>query len=126
MGLWQLTITGGADLGGSITIGHNNGQWNFGFWASAGEGLSVEYAPLNLGCAPTGTKTGFRGTRSFKIGTEGASVGFEVGGLTGLSFQRSIPTGTGVDISSSTTGEVTPTIGAGGSGFLGWGFHSVW
>jgi RHS repeat-associated protein len=40
LGLWQVTITGGAVLGVQLTFGDNNGQWNFGAHVGLAEGLS--------------------------------------------------------------------------------------
>lgn len=49
MGLWQLTIGGGEGLGGMITFGSNNGQWNFGLYTGGGVGGFFVYDPTDSG-----------------------------------------------------------------------------
>ena len=41
LGLWQFTITGGDVFAGSLTFGHNSGQWNIGAQVGLGGGLSL-------------------------------------------------------------------------------------
>jgi RHS repeat-associated protein len=45
LGLWQVTITGGAVFGVQLTFGENNGQWNFGAHVGLAEGLAGSYNP---------------------------------------------------------------------------------
>src|SRR5215831_11890974 len=49
LGLWQLTIGGGEGLGGLLTVGHNNGQWNFGLYSGGGVGLFGRLDPTDSG-----------------------------------------------------------------------------
>jgi RHS repeat-associated protein len=59
-GLWQVTIGGGAGIGGMITFGYNSGQFNFGGFVGAGEGFfgSIDFG--DSGCEKIGLSTGGR------------------------------------------------------------------
>jgi RHS repeat-associated protein len=47
LGLWTLEVSGGAILGGFLTLGHNNGHWTFGLGVGAGAGFDVNLDPKN-------------------------------------------------------------------------------
>jgi RHS repeat-associated protein len=74
-GLWQLTIVGGAEYGGYITVGYNSGQLNFGGFAGLADGLAVSFNPNNSGLQDAGLTAGV-------IATAGAGAGKEALGIT--------------------------------------------
>ena len=49
LGLWQVTISGGLEIGGAVTFGYNSGQWNVGAWGGVGVGFAVRVNPSDAG-----------------------------------------------------------------------------
>lgn len=131
-GLWQLTLSGGRFLGGTLTFGKNSGQWNIGAWVGVGTGFSGRFNIFDTGLTNPGYDGGWKGQANWRL----ESVG---GG--GFGNQHSFLTGTDVVNVSYTTspglnillnaevlpdysiGKVTvfPTAGVGTSAFLGLG-----
>lgn len=87
LGLWQFTIAGGDGLGAKLTFGHNSGQWNWGLYSGAGEGLSFDYDPQDSGGCH---KFGANGSLSVHIGV---GRGHVYGVVDGTLEDRNDPTG---------------------------------
>jgi RHS repeat-associated protein len=76
LGLWQANIGGGEGLGGMLSLGYNSGQWNFAFYTGLGEGVFIDYDPMDSGGChkyPGGGETRAHGGISF-----GPDVSFDV------------------------------------------------
>jgi RHS repeat-associated protein len=131
-GLWQVIISGGIEIGGAVTFGRNSGQWNFGAWGGAGEGLSVRVNPSDAGLQMPGFQPSVRTGYNVDIGSRGGfGVGSQIGldslggSLTGTvygSVSTPLP-GTNVTGSINSNGNlsVSPAFGGGASAYLGAG-----
>ena len=78
LGLWQVTISGGAILGAQVTLGNNggsgdwfqrlfDGQWNAGADVGFGVGLSGSLDTLDSGCATSGGAVNVTESGSFEV-----------------------------------------------------------
>ena len=134
-GLLQITISGGiGPIGGQVTVGINNGQWNVGAWAGAGIGLSTKFDFSSRSCQKAGFSPSIKGSANVNLGSLG---GGSVGGTfspqsTTVSGSYSLGAGLGVAGSISASGpdangddsysgSLGPTLGSGSSAFLGAG-----
>ena len=54
-----------------MTIGHNSGQWNFGFWVGGGVGLSGTFDPGDSGCHAVGGSAGINIVSDVTLGSFG-------------------------------------------------------
>ena len=125
LGMWQLTLSGGAGWGARITIGNNggsgffNGQWNFGFYGGGGEGLALDIDIYNRGCHQQGLNWGVEGNGEIGFGPE-VEAEAHVGTDPWWNINGNIP-GTPVGGSIGTEGVTVPTIGFGESVVVGVG-----
>ena len=87
VGLWQLTISGGRGIGGSVTLGYNWGQWSVGAWLGVGEGLSVRLNPLNTGPQEPGFQPSIKTQYASNLGLLG---GLSIGSQLVLIFKPAI------------------------------------
>jgi RHS repeat-associated protein len=138
-GLWQITFSGGDAFGGSISFGHNSGQWNLSIHGGAGTGLSIQLEPYDTGCRSRGIYTSFKAERDFRIGSRGYTIGTEIGGKAGIGIGVSVSVAPGVTVGGESSGvpnrpnepsqsSTTPkvTFGVGTSAYFGWGPTIVW
>ena len=136
-GLWQLTFSGGDGFGGSISFGHNSGQWNISGHFGAGEGASFRFVPSDLGCRQKGVTTGFQAEREWHLGGRGGGVGFSTeGNKLKVSGSYNLPFGSvGVETGGPPNRPGQPSvnqtnvdygIGGGSSAFFGWGGTVTW
>ena len=131
-GLWQVTISGGIEIGGAVTFGYNSGQWNVGAWGGAGAGFAVRVNPSDAGLQTPGFQPSVRTGYNVNIGSLG---GYGVGSQIGLdslggpligtvygSISTPIP-GMNVTGSIGSNGglSVSPAFGGGTSEYLGAG-----
>ncbi len=80
-GLWQVTISLGWKIAGSITFGSNNGRRNFGIKGGYGFGASLSIDPNNKSDNRKGTHATIKGTVDIEGGVlAGAIVNLEAGG----------------------------------------------
>ena len=86
LGLWQITVSGGYGLFGSLTFGYNSGQFNLGAAVGAGVGLSAAYNPSDTGLQAPGYSTSIQGQ-----GEVGLLPGLGAG--VSASAQTSVPNG---------------------------------
>jgi RHS repeat-associated protein len=87
LGLWQVTIGGGAGLGALLTFGNNSGQYNFGIYSGVGEGGFIDYDPKDSGGCHR-----FGGYASLKAHV-GVGVGPAYATVDSTQEHRSDPTG---------------------------------
>ena len=95
LGLWQVTVYGGATLGGYLSFGYSpsTGQRNFSVRIGGGVGVSASYDPSDGGCKKGGfiplSMAGSAGNLLAGIGAEGTAgpdaVYYSVSGRLGLS-----------------------------------------
>ena len=138
LGLWQVTMSGGYGLFGSLTFGYNSGQVSVGAAAGVGIGLTGSFNSSDTGVQTPGTSTSIQGQ---------AEVGLYRGLGAGVSAtaQTSIPNGrisehgtssaqayanfgtysAGIQANVSPHGEITTTATAqpslGGAAFITFG-----
>lgn len=84
-GLWQVTLSGGAFLGGSVTFGINHGQFNVGAWGGFGEGVSLSVDCTNAPAQQPGFQGSVQGSIYDRLGKEG---GYSVGATATFDSQR--------------------------------------
>jgi hypothetical protein len=120
-------MSGGDGFGGSVTFGYNSGQWNFGAWGGAGEGLSGRFNPGDSGCAPPGFNPSIKEQFNWNLGGfGGGGFGMQIGSGGSVTVNGSYSTGGGGNVSgsynfSSGDGTLAPTYGRGSSAFGGAG-----
>ncbi|HET6587242.1 MAG TPA: RHS repeat-associated core domain-containing protein, partial [Oleiagrimonas sp.] len=130
-GLWQVTISFGALLGGEITFGHNSGQWNFGGYIGVGEGLSGSFDPNDSGVQRNGTHVSVISHGLIGLGDSvEASTRISADGSTSIGIGANV-LGSPVQVGISETNGCLdppslPTIGAGESAFVGTGAQYYW
>ena len=121
-GLWQFTVGGGDGLGGLITFGHNDGQWNIGAYAGVAVGGFFSYDPGTVEC-----KCGFNAkaqgdVKAFKgVGT---SMNLNQNGRVSGSIDVTDPS-TGLTWSMDPfdpTAPPDPSLGVGAGAFVGLGY----
>ncbi len=76
LGLWQVTISGGLEIGGAVTFGYNSGQWNVGAWGGVGVGFAVRVNLSDAGLQTSGFQPSLRTGYNVNIGSLG---GYGVG-----------------------------------------------
>jgi len=120
-GLWQGTAQVGDGEGVRVTIGHNNGQWSFGVYYGLGFGASISIDPSSDDCRPPefnyGAETGFDLGAQSNLSAE-AHAG---GPSPWWSLNANIPNTPFGFSKSSDSAAPHPTVGWGGSGFVGIG-----
>ena len=73
LGLWQVTIVGGAGYGGELTFGHNSNQWNVGVFGGVAEGAAFDFNPANLSAGASGLNGSIISGSELRVG-KAASV----------------------------------------------------
>jgi RHS repeat-associated protein len=127
LGLWEVTLGGGAELGGLIKFGKNCGEWNFGLYAGAGEGAFGSYDPTDSGYHEPGFDGGLAASSDVGIGKIHIGVDAEVGvdGSGSSSVTIPFPGGGALTIplppSPGPSGSPHGTLGAGAGGAAGVG-----
>ncbi|MGH7022512.1 MAG: RHS repeat-associated core domain-containing protein [Caulobacteraceae bacterium] len=125
-GLWQITIQAGAGVGGIFTFGNNggngalNGQWNYGGYIGAGEGLSATIDPSNRGCQQPGVNYGLQGAGEIGVGPEVEAEAHAFGRQPWWNINLGFP-GTALGASIGSEGAPVPILGFGESAVAGVG-----
>jgi RHS repeat-associated protein len=70
LGLWQVTIGGGAELGGYITFGHNGGKSSFGFGVGGADGGLLD---VSLGDSGSRAPNCYGGSSELGLGAMAAA-----------------------------------------------------
>ena len=127
IGLWQVTIGGGAGVGGYITFGYNSGQTNFGGYIGAGEGLFGGINFADTGCKEKGFEAGLKAHAEAGVtlpGGRGIGIGGDATyGENGVEASAGLQLGSKINFTPEqfAPGSIGGSLGAGAGAFVGIG-----